>query len=130
MLSTSVQPGACLRVRTWAVTDWQRIHRGQPLGALAITAQPGHARGRTRGNRPSVQPVALAEEKRWATARDALGLAGLAFHKLRDLRASRSMRLSKDLRAATKRTRSEQPRRAKLSANRCLHTRWHLQADG
>ena len=68
--------------RACAVAGWreelQRIHRGSPLGALADTTQPGHAGGPTRGNRPSVQPVALAEEKRWATARDALGLAGLA----------------------------------------------------
>ena len=78
MLSTSVQPDACLRLRSWAVADWQRIHRGQPLGALAIAVLPGHAWRRTRGNSLSVQPVALAEEKRWATARDALGLAGLA----------------------------------------------------
>ena len=80
MLFTSVQPDACLRVRMWAVADWQQIHRGQPLGALAGTALPGHAWGRTRGDSLSVQPVALAEEMRWATARDALGLAGLAVH--------------------------------------------------
>ena len=81
ILSTPVQPDASLRVRSWAVSEWQRIHRGQPLGALAGTAPPGHAWGPRRGNSLGVQSVALAEEMRWATARDALGLAGLANRK-------------------------------------------------